>query len=226
MSPPSRPTRFGVAGPRVRRWILAIGVFGLIGWRIGLVRFWVFSAICLASVVYMLSIVDPTLMQERLKPAGKSADAGALITIRLVAAAHVLVTLLDIGGLHFSDTVPGWLHVAGLAVFAAALVFLAHAMAANRFFSTAVRIQDDRGHRVVSQGPYAVVRHPGYAAMIVAIPADALGLGSWWGFALALLYAALIARRVMVEDRFLHENLPGYAEYASRVRYRLVPGVV
>jgi len=211
---------------RVRRWILAIAAFALIGWRIDLVRFWVFGAICFAGVAYLLSIVDPTLMDERLKPGGRSADAGALVTIRLVAAAHVLVTLLDIGGLHFSDTVPDWLHVAGLAVYAAALIFLAHAMAANRFFSTAVRIQDDRGHRVVSDGPYGVVRHPGYAAMMVAIPADALGLGSWWGFALALLYAALIARRVFVEDRFLRSNLPGYSEYAGRVRYRLIPGLV
>src|SRR5262249_14873370 len=161
-------------------------------------------------------------MAERLKPAGRSADAGALFTIRLIAAAHIAVTLLDIGGLHFSDTGPAWLHVAGLATFAVGLVFLARAVAAKRFFSTALRIQDDRGHRVVSGGPYAIVRHPGYAAMIVAIPADALGLGSWWGFALALAYSALIARRAMIEDRFLQENLPGYAEYASRVRYRLV----
>lgn len=210
----------------VRRWLLVIGVFALIGWRVGLVRFWVFSAICLSAAAYMLSIVDPTLMAERLKPAGKSADAAALVTIRLVAAAHVGITLLDIGGLHFSDTVPGWLHVAGLMMFALALVFLANAMAANRFFSTAVRIQDDRGHRVVSDGPYSIVRHPGYAAMIVAIPADALGLGSWWGFALALVYSALIARRAMIEDQFLQRNLPGYSDYAMRVRYRLVPGLL
>jgi len=212
--------------PRTRRWLVAVGVFGVIGWRVGLVRFWIFSAICLGAAAYMLAIVDPTLMKERLKPAGRSADAGALAAIRLIAAVQFVVTLADIGGLHFSDSVPGWLHAAGLAIMAAAFLLLARSMAANRFFSTAIRIQNDRGHQVVSRGPYALVRHPGYAAMIVAIPAAAIGLGSWWGFVLALLYSAGIARRALIEDRFLRQNLPGYSDYAARVRYRLVPGLV
>jgi len=88
-----------------------------------------------------------------------------------------------------------------------------------------VRIQEDRGHRLVDTGPYAVIRHPGYAGMISAIPLGALALGSWLAVAVALLYSILIWRRVRFEDRFLQENLAGYEAYTRRVRYRLVPGV-
>lgn len=98
-------------------------------------------------------------------------------------------------------------------------------MVVNRFFSTAIRIQTDRAHQVVSRGPYAVVRHPGYLGMIVAAPASVLALGSWWALAPALAYSALVARRVATEDHFLHERLDGYPAYATRVRYRLIPGV-
>jgi protein-S-isoprenylcysteine O-methyltransferase Ste14 len=99
------------------------------------------------------------------------------------------------------------------------------AMLANRFFSPVVRIQKERGHRVVDRGPYAVVRHPGYVGMITSIPFSALVLGSWIGFALAAAYSILIFRRVLFEDAFLRANLEGYAAYAERVRYRLVPRV-
>ena len=78
---------------------------------------------------------------------------------------------------------------------------------------------------MIDTGPYAVIRHPGYLAMAMLTPAIALALGSWTGAALALIYSALILRRVAVEDRFLREQLDGYAEYAQHVRFRLVPGV-
>ena len=81
-------------------------------------------------------------------------------------------------------------------------------MRANRFFSSVVRIQTDRGHRVVDRGPYATIRHPGYLGMLVSIPCSGLALGSWFSFVLALMFAALILRRVMFEDAFLAVNLP------------------
>ena len=188
--------------------------------------FGIFVAICLAFILYARSIMDRTLMSERLKPAGPTADPVALAAIRLAAVSQLVFAVLDTSVLHVSDGMPVLVHVAGFVLFGGGLLLLARSMAANKFFSTSVRIQEDRGHRVVSQGPYGVVRHPGYVGMIVAVPGSALGLGSWWALAIALVYSALIARRVMVEDRFLQQNLPGYSEYASRVRYRLIPGVV
>jgi protein-S-isoprenylcysteine O-methyltransferase Ste14 len=98
-------------------------------------------------------------------------------------------------------------------------------MITNRFFSIAVRIQTDRGHRLVSSGPYRSVRHPGYLGMSVAGPASVLALGSWLALVPALLYALLIVRRAALEDRYLRTELDGYAAFAARVRYRLIPGV-
>lgn len=99
------------------------------------------------------------------------------------------------------------------------------AMVVNRFYSATVRIQTDRGHRVVSSGPYAVVRHPSYfggAAAYLALP---VLLGSWWALIPAVLTTAVLILRTVLEDRTLLAELPGYVEYAQRVRYRLMPGI-
>jgi protein-S-isoprenylcysteine O-methyltransferase Ste14 len=98
-------------------------------------------------------------------------------------------------------------------------------MVANKFFSGVVRIQKERGHHVVSEGPYRIVRHPGYVGGVVAVIATPLLLGSLWGLISAAVYAAFVVLRTALEDRTLHEELPGYREYAQRTRYRLLPGV-
>jgi protein-S-isoprenylcysteine O-methyltransferase Ste14 len=99
------------------------------------------------------------------------------------------------------------------------------AMRQNRFFSAVVRVQNDRGHHVVDQGLYSVVRHPGYAGMMLGMPFSGLALGSWRAAAIGLLLSVLIMRRVMFEDAFLQKNLVGYADYVKRVRHRVIPGV-
>ena len=98
-------------------------------------------------------------------------------------------------------------------------------MMANRFFSAVIRIQKDRGHHVIDQGLYAIVRHPGYAGMIPSMAFGGLALGSWLGFAIGVgLFAAEAAPRVL--RRRVPGGAPeGYREYAARVRYRLIPGV-
>jgi protein-S-isoprenylcysteine O-methyltransferase Ste14 len=88
-----------------------------------------------------------------------------------------------------------------------------------------VRIQSDRGHRPVETGPYRAVRHPAYAAMVVGTIAGPLLLGSWWGLVPALGVVAVFAVRTAMEDRTLLAELPGYADYAGRVRSRLIPGL-
>jgi protein-S-isoprenylcysteine O-methyltransferase Ste14 len=99
------------------------------------------------------------------------------------------------------------------------------AMYVNRFFSTTVRIQSERGHVVVSGGPYRVVRHPGYVGMLLVYAAIPFALGSRWALALAALTVILVVVRTALEDGTLRADLPGYAEYAGKVRYRLLPGV-
>jgi protein-S-isoprenylcysteine O-methyltransferase Ste14 len=95
----------------------------------------------------------------------------------------------------------------------------------NKFFEPTVRIQTDRGHRVIDTGPYAIVRHPGYAfgsGFFLGMPS---ALGSYWALIPAALVCPLLVLRTIWEDQTLREELPGYKEYAQRVRYRLIPGV-
>jgi protein-S-isoprenylcysteine O-methyltransferase Ste14 len=117
------------------------------------------------------------------------------------------------------------LRILGLVGFGLGFLLVVQAMKTNRFFSSVVRIQNDRGHHVIDQGAYSWVRHPGYAGMISAIPFGGLAMGSWIAVGFGLLYSALILRRVFFEDKFLQANLDGYSAYTGRVRYRLVPGV-
>jgi len=213
---------------RVARLLLVTAVGGALLFALaGTIRdawLWAYLAVFAAvATVAMLSISDD-LARERFRPPAPSADRLSLKAIRIVAIVHLVVAVLDGSRFHWTH-VPAWLRIIGLAGFGLSFVLVVRAMAANRFFSAVVRIQDDRGHRVVDRGPYAVVRHPGYAGMIPAVPFSALALGSWIAFPIAVVYSALIWRRVQFEDRFLHENLEGYGAYARRVRYRLVPSL-
>jgi protein-S-isoprenylcysteine O-methyltransferase Ste14 len=99
------------------------------------------------------------------------------------------------------------------------------ALIANKFFSAVVRIQKERGHTVVTTGPYRFVRHPGYAGGVIAYLATPLALGTLWAYLPMGLILCALALRTALEDRTLQDELPGYAEYAARVRYRLLPGI-
>jgi len=110
-------------------------------------------------------------------------------------------------------------------IMAATFGMFFRAMHENRFFSSVVRVQTERGHHVIDSGPYSLVRHPGYAGLIVGIPFSGLTLGSWLAAGIGLVMSGLILRRVMFEDAFLRTNLDGYVAYTRRVPRRLIPGV-
>ena len=96
---------------------------------------------------------------------------------------------------------------------------------ANSFAAPVVKVQAARHHRVVSSGPYAFVRHPMYSGIILFFAGVPLLLGSWWGLAITPVFRLLFAFRARIEERALVEGLSGYADYAGRVRYRLIPGL-
>jgi len=115
--------------------------------------------------------------------------------------------------------------MAALVTFVLATLTQAWAMAVNPFFSPVVRIQSERGHHTITRGPYRFIRHPGYLAMLIALPASALAIGSWLALIPGLTFSGVIARRAAIEDSFLKLNLEGYANYALCVRFRLVPSI-
>jgi protein-S-isoprenylcysteine O-methyltransferase Ste14 len=170
---------------------------------------------------------DPDLLAERMTGIGRAdQEKWDKVLLAVIAAAFfgwLTAMALDVRS-HGPRLAPA-LQIAGavlllLSFYAFFLVFRE-----NAFLSPAVRIQTDRGQTVVSTGPYAIVRHPMYAAFAPYAVGTALLLASRWGVAGAAVLVLLVARRAVLEERLLRERLPGYAEYATRVRYRLVPGL-
>lgn len=126
---------------------------------------------------------------------------------------------------NWSAEFPLWLIVFGFILIALGYAFAAWAVAENRFFSSVVRIQTERGHVVCDSGPYRFVRHPGYAGNILALFGIVLALNSLWTIIPAAGALVITVIRTVLEDQTLQEELPGYPEYARRVRYRLFPGI-
>lgn len=215
--------------PRLARWLLFVIVlvaFGLgVAGRTDLPMLNAFIAVCAALMLIGILIIDPDLARERFRRGQTGEDPARLASIRLLFLALFVFALLDIGRLHWSDRVPPALQAGALALFALTFLWELWAVSVNRFFVPVIRLQTERGHRVVSAGPYALVRHPGYAAMTLMSPAGALALGSWWALAPALILSALLLARTAHEDGFLRRNLEGYVDYSARVRFRLLPGV-
>jgi len=196
--------------------------FGSAG-RLDLPLAWVYVAVLVGERLAVAAGIDPGLVHERIQPGPGGIDRHIRALIFPFYSAHLVVAGLDVR--YGWSPIPAALRLAGLLGLLLALTLSVWAIHVNRFFSPVVRIQTDRGHCVVDSGPYRFVRHPGYLAALGEFLFGGLLLGSWW----ALLPLAggpfFMLRRTVLEDRYLRESLAGYADYAQRVRYRLVPGV-
>ena len=213
---------------RLKRWLLASGIVGVAVFTLaGTWRdpwLWAYTGVWSIAAGYALFSIDEDLARERFNPPNAGADGLALNFVRVVALAHLIVGALDSGRWHLTPVSSG-LRAFSLAAMAATFGMFYRAMHENRFFSSVVRVQNERGHHVIDSGPYSIVRHPGYAGLLLATPFSGLALGSWIAAAIGLVMSAMILRRVMFEDAFLQRNLDGYTAYTDRVRHRLIPGV-
>jgi protein-S-isoprenylcysteine O-methyltransferase Ste14 len=209
--------------------ILLIGVLlflsaGRLDWLWG----WLFLAgwllLMLPSAVVMSRF--PDLINERGRRAEniKGWDKVLMGIYSLLLFATPVVAGLDAVRFGWS-AMPLALHVIGVVLSIPAMIMPLWAMSANAYLSTMVRIQDDRGQQVVTTGPYRYVRHPMYVGTVFFGLCIPLFLGSWWAFIPCGLIVVIFIIRTALEDRTLREELPGYAEYAQRVRYRLLPGI-
>jgi protein-S-isoprenylcysteine O-methyltransferase Ste14 len=213
---------------RLTRWVLGSGmvtsvVFVTAGtWRDPWL--WAYVGVWSAMTLIAMLSIDEDLARERFHPPNAGADGVALHFVRVVAIAHLVVGALDSGRWHWTSVAPG-LRAFALVGMAVTFAMFFRAMRENRFFSSVVRVQSERGHRVIDSGPYSIVRHPGYAGLLLATPFSGLALGSWLAAAFGLVMSGMILRRVLFEDAFLKKNLEGYTAYTSRVRHRLIPGV-
>ena len=193
--------------------------------RTDLPMLWAYCGVYAVLAVWMGMSIDLGLLKERLRPGVGGRDRWLVVVGKLLGSAHLIIAGLDVGRYHWSDTVPLAVQIVGLAGFTATFGFTIWAMTVNRFFSPVVRIQEERGHHLITAGPYQYVRHPGYAGLLIGLPCSALALGSWVSGVPILMLCLFILRRTVLEDRFLLENLEGYEAYAETIPYRLVPGV-
>lgn len=206
-------------------FVLAVAALFASAGTLAFATYWTYLGIFATVFLASFLLLDPDLARERMWPGGKRPPLG-LQLFTGVLFLHWIVAGLDHGRFHWSDTVPLFLQWLGLAAVAASYALCLWAMRVNRFFSSVIRIQADRGQTVVATGPYAFVRHPGYIAGIVLISASGLALDSWIATALLIVCSVpFLLYRTITEDRLLMAELPGYRDYAERVRWRLLPGI-
>jgi protein-S-isoprenylcysteine O-methyltransferase Ste14 len=200
---------------------------GTLAWPAG----WVFLGIFFVASTAMtigLARHDPALLAERMRfPIQAGQPGWDKIFIGLVLPlVSVWFVFMGLDAVRFRwSMMPVALQALGLLLLIVALGASYLVFRANTFLAAVVRVQSERHHAVVSTGPFGIVRHPLYAAAMLWFVAAPLALGSWWGLAYALLPAAGLIVRTVLEDRMLAGSLPGYTAYQAKVRYRLIPGV-
>lgn len=201
-----------------------LGAAGTLSWPIA----WIVLGIYFASKVTALAFADSEMIRERVAP-GQGIDQvdkvlAALGYLGLYPGTFIVAGL---DAVRFGPAIhtPNPIALLAILVFSVGYVFSSWAVLCNPFFSTFVRIQDDRDHLVISSGPYALLRHPGYAGVLLAHLALPLALGSIWALLPSIIGITFFVLRTSYEDQFLRDQLYGYREYRSRVRWRLLPWV-
>jgi protein-S-isoprenylcysteine O-methyltransferase Ste14 len=199
---------------------------GRLDWLMGWIYMGLFL-VCLTVSTYILIQTDPELVAERvqLRKGVKKWD----IVLASLMAVFIPLGMLIVSGLDerygWSPQIPLAFRITGVAVMVLGHLLVHWAMASNTFFSAVIRIQKDRGHRVVTTGPYQYVRHPGYVGAVLFFLPTPLILGSLWALIPAGLFLCITFIRTAIEDRTLKNELEGYNDYTNQVRYRLLPGV-
>ena len=209
-------------------WVLILAVMMFvpagIGWRRGWLFWFVFGVYAFVSAIYLWR-VNPEIYVARSKVHAGTKSWDKVLMVPILAS---LLAIFLAAGL---DARYGWSSVStpfvalGYVAFTLGFVVTNWVYAVNKFAEPSVRIQSDRGHKVVDTGPYAIVRHPLYAASIVLVAGMALAMGSYWALVPGAVGTLVLIVRTVLEDRVLQNELDGYRDYAYRVRYRLVPGI-
>ncbi len=188
---------------------------------------WMIALLMLAGNIVGIILLDPELMEERsgIKTGYKRWDIPlAYIIGRFGPLAIIIVAGLDFR-FGWSGSLPDVYGIIGILFFVIGHIAALWAIHENKFFSGVVRIQTDRGHRVVTTGPYRFVRHPGYLGSIIYMLALPFALTSYWALVPAITTTIITIVRTALEDETLKRELEGYTNYTDKVRYRLLPGI-
>jgi len=210
-------------------FLLTMSILFILAGRLTYWQGWLFGGTYfILLVIISIKFTDrKDLIYERLKP-GPGVKWWDKIFFRFyifLSICLLAVSTLDGGRFKWSPQLPAILYIVSYAMLLISYLFILWAMWINKFFSSRVRIQTDRNHYVIQEGPYRFVRHPGYLGGIFWLLTFPLILGSLWGLIPALLDVIAIIIRTYLEDKMLQKELPGYTDYANRVRYRLMRGI-
>lgn len=207
--------------------LLPMIISGDWGWWQG----WVYFALTVLSFILsrlVLRRVHPDLIRERARfmEAENTKPWDKVLAPMLALGSVFIAVVAGMDHLYrWTSAFPVWIHITTIVVMVLGYTFSSWALVVNRFFSGTVRIQTERGHHVVTDGPYRFVRHPGYAGALLGFLLIPLLLDSLWSFIPAVLLTIIVFVRTALEDATLQKELPGYAEYAQKTRYRLIPGM-
>ena len=195
-----------------------------LGWTLG----WIYVGIVAATLainLVCLRLWNPELIRRRMRVSKFSKTWDKVWAVMFGVAMIAIYVVAVMEARDRVSSAPGAAWLLGLAIFVPGWALAIWSMVVNPFFEKTVRIQTEHGHRVIDTGPYVYMRHPGYVGFAGWMLSTPLLLASTWAFVPALISVVLLVIRTALEDRTLHEELPGYAEYAARVRFRLIPGV-
>jgi protein-S-isoprenylcysteine O-methyltransferase Ste14 len=209
------------------RFLVGVAVLLFVpAWTLRYWQAWVFLAIFfgsgLAITLYLMKN-DPQLLERRMR-AGPGAEKEASQKIIQVVAATAFFTAIALPAIDHRfawSTMPASVAVGGDILVALGLLVIFFVLKENSFTSGVIEV--DAGQKVVSTGPYALVRHPMYSGSLIMLLGVPLALGSWWGLLTFIPLTLAIIWRLLDEEKFLAANLPGYLQYQDQVRYRLVP---
>jgi protein-S-isoprenylcysteine O-methyltransferase Ste14 len=181
-----------------------------------------------AATVVWLARYDPGLLRERMgSPIQKGqspSDKVFMLVMIVIWHGWIALMALDVKRWRLSEA-PDWVMYVGAVLIPLGFLAVLRTFRENSFAAPVIKIQKERGQKVIDTGPYALVRHPMYAGALLYLLGTPLVLGSWIGLAVLPVIVVLLIARIFIEESTLRSGLPGYSEYMSRVRYRLVPGI-
>jgi protein-S-isoprenylcysteine O-methyltransferase Ste14 len=209
--------------------LLVIAIIFVSAGRLNYWQGWVFSGIVVLLVVIQVVVFTSKtdLIQERVRPGPGTKWWDRVFWVLYVPMyfSVPIIAGLDVGRFGWTTQLPASVYIASYIVFILSIFLFTWAMWVNRFFSSVVRIQTDRGQEVIQNGPYRFVRHPGYTGGVLMGISMSLVLGSLWALIPASAAMILLVIRTYLEDTILQKELMGYTGYAKKVRYRLLPAI-
>jgi protein-S-isoprenylcysteine O-methyltransferase Ste14 len=235
MTQPSAPATEGntlksLSLPAIRNFLLGVIALGVVlflpAWTLNYWQAWVFILVFMVLVTVTglyFSIKDPALMERR-KQAGPAAEQSTGQKIMIMVAYLSILAVLVFSALdhHFGwSQMPAYVSIIGVGLVVLANVIWFYVQKENTFVGSTVQIFE--GQKVISTGPYALVRHPKYVGDLVLLIGIPLALGSWWGLVILALQIPGLVWRILDEEKLLKKDLPGYVEYTQKVHHRLVP---